>query len=130
MPLYLFSNPKDESEIVEVVMSVHDKHELIKDGIKWDRVFTKINASVDSKLDPNSAKDFVKYTAAHRGTVGDIMDLSAELSQKRAGMTGQDHLKEKTFNEYSKKRRGMLHPQQKKEKARKELKKFGITVTD
>ena len=128
MPLYTF---EFNGQTKDIFFNMDDNKVYIDEhGNKWARVYYSPNTSVDSTIDPNSAKDFVRYTGSRRGTVGDIMDLSAELSQKRAGMTGQDHLKEKTFNEYSKKRRGMLHPQQKKEKARKELKKFGITVTD
>lgn len=130
MPSYLFCNPDDESKIVEVVMSVHDKHELVKDGKVWNRIFTIPSAQIDAKLDANDPKSFVRYTSSRRGTVGEIMDLSAECSEKRAGQSKQDPVKQKFYENYSQKRKGQLHPEVKKQKSREKLKKLGITITD
>lgn len=116
MPIYLFSNPSNENEIIEVIMSVNDKHEYFKDGVKWDRVFTKPNASVDTKWDANNPRDFVNKTANKKGTIGDIMDKSAELSEKREKQQGIDPIKEKAYSDYSKERGGKEHPDLRKKK--------------
>ncbi len=119
MPIYLFSNPKDENEIVEVVMSVNDIHEFFKDGIKWQRVFTRPNASIDTKWDANNPRDFIEKTGKKKGTLGEIMDKSAELSQQREKQMGIDSVKEKTYQQYSKVRGGKTHPEKRKEIAKK-----------
>lgn len=130
MPNYIYSNPSNPSETVEVFQSMKDEHVYIKDGIKWNREWTKPLASVDSKIDPNSPKDFLRYTESHRGTLGNTWDLAAELSDKRAGTTGLDEIKERSYRDYSKRRKGIEHPDIKKRKAREKLKKVGIEITD
>jgi hypothetical protein len=44
-----------------------------------------------------------------KGTYGDLLDYSAELSEKRASKDGEDPLKRKYFEEYKKKRGGKKH---------------------
>jgi len=122
MPIYLFSNPADENEIVEVVMSVHDEHVYSKDGVKWDRVFTKPTASVDTKLDENNPKSFVKYTATRAGTLGELQDISAELSQKREEKNGIDPVKEQFYEKYKKTHHGTEHNDIRKKKLKEKLK--------
>ena len=131
MPLYIFSNPKDESEIVEVVMSVHDKHEFIKDGIRWDRIFTKPQAATDSRCDPFSSRDFVDKSRNKKGNLGNLFDEAKEMSLKRQDKLGIDPVKQKFYEDYKNKRKGKVeHPDVKKAKSRETLKKFGVTVTD
>lgn len=119
MPVYLFSNPKDENNIVEVVMSVHDKHEFYKDGVKWNREFTIPTTAIDTKWNHNDPKDFVRKTSQKRGTIGDLWEKSAELSSKREKEQGKDKVKETFYKNYSKSRGGRLHPNQRKEKLEK-----------
>ena len=46
-----------------------------------------------------------------KGTVGDLLDASKEMSQKRAESNGGvDPVKEKYFKKYSESRRGAKHP--------------------
>lgn len=68
------------------------------DGKKWKRIIIEPpRAQVDSisKINPDSAEDFVKKTANHKGTYGDLLDLSKELSEQRAEKHGRDFLGEK-----------------------------------
>ena len=107
--IYIYQHP-ETGEIEEVVQSMNDEHVFFKDGIKWNRVFTKPYASIDSKIDPNSVKDFVSKTGSKKGTVGDMLDLSAELSEKRAEKHGgEDPIKRKYFDDYKKNTKGKKH---------------------
>jgi hypothetical protein len=85
------------------------------DEDSWKRVFTVPNASIDSHVDPFSSKQFVDKTQNKKGTYGDLLDRSAEMSDKRASLAGgKDPVKEKYFTDYSAKRRGAKHPDQMK----------------
>ena len=122
MAIYLFENPNNKEEIVEIVQSIHEKHEYIKDGIKWNRIFTVPNASIDSQLNPDNPQDFVKYTSSRKGTIGDLMDLSAELSNKRKDKKGIDPVKEKYYDKYAKDRKGTKHPDVRKRELKEKIK--------
>lgn len=83
---------------------MNDEHSFSEGGIVWKRVFTVPQASIDTKIDPFSRKDFVDKTANKKGTMGGMMDLSAELSEARAEKTGhEDPVKRQLFNDYEKK---------------------------
>ena len=84
--------------------------------------------AMDTQVDPYSAKDFVKATAKP-GTIGDMWDCSAELSQKRADRNGKDPLKEKFYEDYSKKHGGRKHHAQEREQLKEKLKNSPIEVT-
>jgi len=128
VPLYVYEHPKSGKQ-VEVVQGINDEHSYTdKKGLKWNRVFTPPNVSVDSKINEFSEKEFVEKTRTKKGTVGDLLDRSKELSEKRAQKNGGvDPLKNKFFKEYSKKRRGKKHEA---DPARyKKLKKMGAIVS-
>lgn len=109
MPIYLFQNQETE-EITEVFFGMNDdKKHIDENGLEWKRIFTVPNASIDTKIDPNSAKEFVQKTGNKKGTVGDMLDLSAELSAKREAKDGKDSVKEKFFEDYKKKTNGKKH---------------------
>ena len=105
MPEYIYEHP-DTGEQVTVFQSVHEEHVYIIDGVQYDRVYTIPNASIDTKIDPHSAKDFREKA---KGTVGDLWDQSAEASEKRAARHGEDPVKKKYYQEYSDKRNGAKH---------------------
>ena len=84
-------------------------------GVQWKRVFQVPNAAIDSQIDHNSSTAFVDATRNKKGTYGDLLDKSRELSDKRAQERGgTDPLKEKVFKDYSAKRKGAKHPEQMK----------------
>lgn len=132
MPLYLYLDERDGS-VHEVVQTMKEEHRAFaKDGYELKRIFINPNASIDSKWDENSSKDFIEKTGRKRGTVGDLFDKSKELSLKREQKEGCDPIKEKMYNDYSKKRDGATHPQQRKEKfekKKKELVKKGFDIS-
>lgn len=110
MPVYLYQNPKDGT-IKEIVQSINDTHEYIEDGIKWHRVFTVPQLGIDSKLDASlSEKDFVEKTKNKKGKIGDLWDMSRELSEKRKKIYGKDPIKEKYDKDWSEKRKGKRKP--------------------
>lgn len=117
MPIYTYFNSETE-EYRDIVQKMSDVHEYFgEDGSEntWKRVFTVPHASIDSKMDPFKAEDFARKTGSKKGTYGDLLDKSAELSHQRAELAGGvDPVKEKYYKDYSEKRRGAKHPSQMK----------------
>jgi hypothetical protein len=117
MPIYTYRR-ESTGEYIDVLQSMNEAHEYRgqnNDEDDWKRVFYSPNASIDTNIDPFSSKDFNDRTASKKGTVGDMLDYSKEMSQKRADLAGgKDPIKEKYFENYSKERRGAKHPEQMK----------------
>jgi len=109
MPTYIFKHP-DKEEYLEIFQNINDEHVYSdEEGVMWDRVFTSPNLSVDTNVDPFSQTAFLDKTTG-KGTIGDLMDRSSELSQKRAEQNGGvDPIKKQYFKDYSKKRGGKKH---------------------
>ena len=80
MPIYIYKHPTKE-EYEEVVQSMNDPHTYSKDGVEWERVFFAPNMAISASDDPFSANNYVEKTANMKGTVGDLLDYSAELSE-------------------------------------------------
>ena len=127
MPNYLYKSPITQ-EIVEVTQGMNDVHEFFKDGIKYDRIFTIGQMSIDTTIDPFSQSDFSTKTGRKRGTVNDLFQTSAELSEKRAKINGIDNLKENYYKKYSEKRNGKCHPDISIAQAKAKLDKLGVIV--
>ncbi len=126
MPIYVYKHP-DKEEYEEVLQGMNDEHVYEKDGVKWDRVFLAPNASIDSEIDPFSKSQFMDVTRNKRGTYGDMMDLSKEMSAKRAEKAGgKDPVKERFYDNYAKERGGAEHPQRMKDKGSYESKNVKI----
>jgi len=107
MGLYLYQNPNTK-EIIEVVQKMNDEHTFFKDGINWIRLFTSPCPKIG--INPFSQEDWNNQTRNTRGTIGDLWDKSAELSEKRAKKSGGiDPIKQKTAEAYRKKT-GKPHP--------------------
>jgi hypothetical protein len=114
MPIYLYQNLKTK-EVREVIQSMNDVHEYYGNEDKpesgWERIYTVPTASTDTKQDPFNQNQFLDVTKSKRGTYGNMIDYSRELSEKRASIIGgQDPIKEKYYEQYSKDRRGAKHP--------------------
>ena len=102
MPIYVYKHP-EEDIYEEVLQGMNDPHVFSKDGIEWQRVFLSPNAAISSDVDPYNSNAFIEKTANMKGTLGDMMDLSAELSHKRAEKAGgEDPVKRKHFDQYEK----------------------------
>ena len=132
MPIYIFQNPKTK-EVVEIVQRMDEIHSYTNEyGIEYVRLYTIPNCSIDSKIDAYSSKDFAEKTRNKKGTIGDLLNKSKELSEKRGGQSNDPVLK--TFLSSYEKEKGVKHSLQIKnekiEKANKKLKKFGISFSD
>lgn len=112
--VYQFINTKT-GEIVDVVMPMKEyKHYKGTNDNEdfWERVYDipQVNIGNSKVVDPFDSKAFVNKTGGMSGTYGDLLDYSAELSQKRAEKAGgEDPIKRKYFDEYSKKTGGKKH---------------------
>lgn len=111
MPLYTFEHP-ETGETIDLIMGMDEVHRYIDhNGLEWDRIWYKPNAAVDnsSSLDPFSQDAFRNKTANMKGSYGDALDYSRELSEKRAEKAGgEDPVKRKFFDDY-KKQTGKKH---------------------
>lgn len=108
MPLYTYTNGK---ETIDVYQSMNEPHVYFgKDGKEWQRVWHKPGASVDTQYNPLSAKDFSEKVGRTKGTYGDLIDRSRELSEKREKLMGKDPIKERYKKEWSAKRKGRQFP--------------------
>lgn len=111
MPLYTFSHP-DTGEYIDVFFHMNDaKIYVDKDGTEWVREYYSPELNTSGKTNPWDKKQFVEKTGNTKGTVGDLLDRSAELSKERASQNGGvDPLKENYYNRYTKERNGAIHP--------------------
>lgn len=88
MPIYQFQNPDNPDEIIEVHQGMNDKHEYKDEaGVEWKRVWSLPQVANDTKIDPFSARQFIEKTS-NGGTVGELLDRSAEMSEQRAAKSG------------------------------------------
>ena len=113
MPTYIYQHP-DSGEVIEIHQRISDRHEYTDDsGVSWNRVFTVPHTRVPNmtRVEANSEEDFIRRTRESGGTMGDLFDLSKELSDKRKAQSndGKDPVEQKFFKDYSKKRKGMKH---------------------
>lgn len=107
---YLFRNPLTD-EIIEVTQRISEPHIYIdSEGCEYERVFTIPNACIDGKIDPFSRQSFLDKTK-NKGSVGDLLDRSKELSEMRKSKNdGIDPVQTKFFDDWSKERKGRIHP--------------------
>lgn len=99
MPLYTYRNEQTGEEI-ELLQSVHDKHEYNVAGEQWNRVFHAPQIAIDVKA-PTSASKYLEKTSKG-GTVGDMWEIATESAHKRADKNGGvDPLSGRDFNQKS-----------------------------
>lgn len=114
MPLYLFENNKT-GELREVFFRMLDEKIYNgEDGTEldiWERRFFVPQASIDTKIDPESNVNFIEKTGNKKGTMQDIWNASKEASDKREQIMGKDPIKEEYIKKWKKNRKGQrLHP--------------------
>ena len=110
MPEYLFRNP-DTKEVISIIQKMNDEHSYVdQDGLKWDRILVAPQVNGEASIDPWNNADFVEKTGKMKGSYGDILDKSQEMSEKRASQRdGFDPVKKKYFDDYSSSRKGARH---------------------
>lgn len=103
--IYTYEHPETK-ERVDIEQGMNDDHIFVKDGIQWNRVFYVPNAFVTEPVNAFSETYFLNKTK-NSGTLGDLYDRAAELSDIRAEKSGGiDPIKEKAKEDYSKARGG------------------------
>ena len=112
MPIYLFQHPKTQ-EVREIVQRMSEEHVFVEKGVKWDRIFTKPQASIDTQISAHDVGDFVKKTKNKNYSLGQMWDISGELSKKREGASGVDEIRVKAETAYKNKTK-KDHPHSKK----------------
>ena len=117
MPEYIYKHP-DKSEYTSIIQGMNEEHVYIdEDSVQWERVLFAPNMNVDENIDPFNKNQYIEKTKNMKGSVGDLMDHSRELSEKRASTYGgEDPVKRKYLDDWSQKRGGMAHPQDNKRK--------------
>lgn len=105
MPYYEYIN-EETGEKICIFQKMNEDHSYCDQfGKSWRRLFStpQLNTNSTNSIDPFSKKAFIEATNK-KGTVGDVLDLSAELSEKRAqkSNTGEDPVKRNSFSEYEK----------------------------
>ncbi len=133
MPQYVFERVDDPSVKQDIFYHMKAAPSVgtvvTIEGVKWKRIFTRPQASFDTRVDPYSARDFVKATNKSGDNVGALWDRAKELSQKRAAKEGgTDPVRKQFFDNYSKRRHGKKHPEQQREESVKNAAKHGIKV--
>ena len=103
MPIYTYKHPETD-EHIDVVQAMNEDHVYHDDsGLKWKRVYSIPHANIDTKDNAWSHNRFVEKTGKMKGTVGDVLDYSSELSERRAEANGgEDPVKRKHFDKYEK----------------------------
>lgn len=97
MPLYTFVSKNKYQDFFFNYKDVPSiGSEIIIDGKKWVRAATIPNYAIDEigKINIDDPKDFARRTANHKGTVGELFDLSKQLSEERESRDGVDKIGE------------------------------------
>ena len=102
MPIYTYQHPQTQV-YKDILQGMNDDHVYIdEEGGEWKRIFYVPQMSMDTEVDPHSSSDYLKATANKKGTLGDLMDYSKELSEQRASKEGKDPVRDKFLKEYQK----------------------------
>lgn len=110
MPQYIFQSGKKIKEFffnMSEIVSIGKTVEI--EGKTWTRIPSLPNTAISTvaKQDISSPQKFAEVTASKRGTYGDLLDLSKELSEKRAAQNnGVDPVAENYKKNHKKKRKG------------------------
>ena len=112
MPEYLYKNPQT-GEVKGVIQTMREEHVFIdEEGLEWKRVYTSPNASIDSlsNTNPFDTRAHVNKTGAMKGSLGDLFNVSKEMSERREQKLGhEDPVKRQFFKDYQKKNNGAKH---------------------
>lgn len=132
MPIYIFRHAKT-GKYREIFLSVNDQKVFNGDsgdeiGL-WEREFINPYISTSSSLsraDPNDPAAFSRAVEGKKGTVGEMIEASAEMSARRAERNGGiDPVKKKAQEEY-KEKVGKDSMSAKMDKGIENLKKMGV----
>lgn len=83
-----------------------EPHVYSRDGVEWKRVWQVPQAIVKSvsNMNPFNTREHVDKTGQMKGSVGDLWDISREMSERREQKLGhEDPVKREYFRDYEKK---------------------------
>ena len=136
MPIHQFVH-EATGQTVDVFVSINadqkDHQIQVVDGKEFKRVYAAPLAAVDSRPGDATKEDFTRLTTNKKGlTVGQMWEMSAEMSHHRAAKNGgHDQVKESFYKNYEKEF-GKPHPEADKRQrlaaANARLKEMGIRV--
>lgn len=112
MPEYIYKHPK-KPKYISIIQTMSEEHAFTDEsGVKWERQYTIPQAVIKETINPFNSKQYVDITKRKKGNVGDLMDFSEELSNKRKQETedGIDPVTTQFHDDWSKKRHGRIHP--------------------
>lgn len=130
MPVLDFHNEQNGrtiSVMVKLSADIEAFHTQIEDGVTYKRIYAAPAAAVNVAHKDGTKEDFGRITDGKKMTVGQMQDLSKELSVERAAKNGNDPVKEQFYRDYEK-RIGDKHQDEKKRIAREALAKRGIRI--
>lgn len=114
MPIYVFQHPKTK-KVKEIIQRMNEEHVFVdKKGIKWERILVNPQVAFNTQLSATDSKGFVAKTRDKNYSLGQLWDMSAELSSRREGTSGVDEIKAKAEEAY-KKKTDKAHPHSKKQ---------------
>jgi hypothetical protein len=112
MPEYTYLN-EETGERIDVIQTMREEHRYFgEDGKEWKRVFYSPNASIDSlsNTSPFDTRAHVEKTGKMKGCLGDLFNVSKEMSERREQkIGGEDPVKRQFFKDYQKKNNGAKH---------------------
>ncbi len=133
MPLFEYQAP--DGEILSLILDAKQPAEAYRvqkaNGKIYKRIYTAPTMGVNTQARDARSDDYRRITENKNLTVGQMTDISKELSEKRAEKEGVDQVKEQFYKSYEK-NIGVKHKDQikkeKRAKAEASLKKFGVKV--
>tara|TARA_R110000824_G_scaffold14858_5_gene62890 strand:- start:28311 stop:28667 length:357 start_codon:yes stop_codon:yes gene_type:complete len=110
MPIYSFEDP-GSGTILDLFFGMDDDKKYVDEsGVEWRRIYGSPQLNTMGSIDPWNSNDFINKTSSTKGAMGDLMDRSKELSNKRASENnGVDPVKQQYFKNYSNERKGAKH---------------------
>ncbi len=134
MPVHDFRNPvTDEvtSVYVPANAQTHEHQTQIINGQIYKRVWDSFNLAISTAQNDGTRTDFQRATEGKKMSVGDMYDMSAEMSAKRAALAGGiDPIKQTTYDKFEREN-GYEHPDIGKQKQRQKLREAtGIIIED
>ena len=103
MPIYIFQHPKTK-EVKEIVQRMSESHVFTDEaGVRWKRIFVNPQVAFNTQISATDSKSFVEKTRGKNYSLGQLWDMSAELSSKREGTSGVDEVRVNAEDAYKKK---------------------------
>lgn len=123
MPVLDFQDPstgKTISVLVPLTAPDKDRHEQIgDDGKVYKRVYSAPLAARDTRSTEASKDEFRRITDKNGIKLGEMYELAAEMSARRAERNGVDEVKEQYYRNYERENGVKCVAEEKEEKARK-----------